>query len=318
MTRLLVGLLLLLWAGAAQAQTCPGGSTCNPLETYVYGNAAAGAPYGSGLRIPVAPSATASTLLYIPANVLVTLNDVQTLSNKTLLAPALGVPASGIATNLTGLPLTTGVTGLLPVANGGTGTATPALVQGTNVTITGTWPNQTINSSAGGGGVTNVATTAPITGGAITTTGTIACATCTTSAAALTSGSLITGAGLQAMQATTTGAGVVAALAGNLSAAGGMTATIAAGTSALGTSAIASGVCATVVTTAATNTATTDVVMASFNGDPTAVTGYTPATTGMLTIISYPSANNVNFKVCNSTSASITPGAITLNWRVLR
>jgi hypothetical protein len=250
--------------------------------------------------------------------VLVTLNDVQTLSNKTLLAPALGVPASGIATNLTGLPLTTGVTGLLPVANGGTGTATPALVQGTNVTITGTWPNQTINSSAGGGGVTNVATTAPITGGAITTTGTIACATCTTSAAALTSGSLITGAGLQAMQATTTGAGVVAALAGNLSAAGGMTATIAAGTSALGTSAIASGVCATVVTTAATNTATTDVVMASFNGDPTAVTGYTPATTGMLTIISYPSANNVNFKVCNSTSASITPGAITLNWRVLR
>jgi hypothetical protein len=40
----------------------------------------------------------------------------------------------------------------LPVAQGGTGTATPALVPGTNVTITGTWPNQTINSSGGGGG----------------------------------------------------------------------------------------------------------------------------------------------------------------------
>lgn len=63
---------------------------------------------------------------------------------------ALGTPSSGTLTNATGLPLTTGVTGLLPVANGGTGTATPALVAGTNVTITGTWPNQTINSSGGG------------------------------------------------------------------------------------------------------------------------------------------------------------------------
>lgn len=73
---------------------------------------------------------------------------------------ALGTPASGTATNLTGLPLTTGVTGILPVANGGTGTATPALVAGTNVTITGTWPNQTINSSGGGGAqvVENIAT----------------------------------------------------------------------------------------------------------------------------------------------------------------
>ena len=40
--------------------------------------------------------------------------------------------------------LTTNVTGLLPIANGGTGTATPSLIQGSNVTITGTWPNQTI------------------------------------------------------------------------------------------------------------------------------------------------------------------------------
>jgi hypothetical protein len=44
------------------------------------------------------------------------------------------------------------VTGIVAVANGGTGTATPSLVAGTNVTITGTFPNQTINSSGGGGG----------------------------------------------------------------------------------------------------------------------------------------------------------------------
>jgi hypothetical protein len=73
-----------------------------------------------------------------------------------------------------------------------------------------------------------------------------------------------------------------------------------------------------VVTATATGTATTDVVTASFNGDPTAVTGYIPVTTGALTIFSYPTANNINFKVCNLTSASITPGAITLNWRVVR
>ena len=64
---------------------------------------------------------------------------------------ALGTPSSGTATNLTGLPLSTGVTGLLPVANGGTGTATPAIVAGTNITVSGTWPNQTINASGGGG-----------------------------------------------------------------------------------------------------------------------------------------------------------------------
>jgi hypothetical protein len=72
---------------------------------------------------------------------------------------ALGTPSGGTATNLTGLPLSTGVTGTLPVANGGTGTATPSIVAGTNVTVTGTWPNQTIAASGGGGGTPGGSTT---------------------------------------------------------------------------------------------------------------------------------------------------------------
>lgn len=62
-------------------------------------------------------------------------------SNLTLHGNASGPPTWGLT------DLTTDVTGILPKANGGTGTATPGLIQGANILITGSWPNQTISSS---------------------------------------------------------------------------------------------------------------------------------------------------------------------------
>jgi hypothetical protein len=104
----------------------------------------------------------------------------------------------------------------------------------------------------------------------------------------------------------------------SLTGGGTVTQTIASGATAMGTTLIASAACASAVSVAATGVLTTDVIEVSFNGDPTGVTGYVPATMGMLTIIPYPTAGYVNFKVCNNTGSSITPGGITLNWRVTR
>ena len=42
------------------------------------------------------------------------------------------------------------VAGILAVASGGTGTATPSLVAGSSVSITGSWPNQTIAATGSG------------------------------------------------------------------------------------------------------------------------------------------------------------------------
>lgn len=93
---------------------------------------------------------------------------------------------------------------------------------------------------------------------------------------------------------------------------------VASGAKALATTAISSAACTAAQTDTATGTLTTDAISASFNGDPTGVTGYVPLTSGMLTIIVYPTADTINFKVCNNTLSSVTPGAITLNWRVVR
>lgn len=84
--------------------------------------------------------------------------------------PTLNQNTTGTASN---------VTGIVAVANGGTGTATPSLVAGTNITISGSFPNQTINTASSsltvkdeGSTLTSAATSIDFTGAGVTATNT--------------------------------------------------------------------------------------------------------------------------------------------------
>jgi hypothetical protein len=76
---------------------------------------------------------------------------------RTSLGVAIGTDVlapNGSGANLTSLNASSISAGTLAVARGGTGTSSPSLVGGTNITISGTWPNQTV--TAAGGGVTSL------------------------------------------------------------------------------------------------------------------------------------------------------------------
>jgi hypothetical protein len=96
------------------------------------------------------------------------------------------------------------------------------------------------------------------------------------------------------------------------------TRTIASGTLALATAAIGSAACGTVQTATATGALATDAMLVTFSANVTGVTGYTPATTGSLRVDTYLTANVFNLVVCNATLNPITPGAVSVNWRVVR
>lgn len=95
-------------------------------------------------------------------------------TSPTLVTPVLGTPTSGTLTNTTGLPLTTGVTGTLPTANGGTNLTSftsggAVYATSSSVLATGTLP-----VSAGGTGAATISANAVVLGNGTSAVQTVA------------------------------------------------------------------------------------------------------------------------------------------------
>ena len=160
--------------------------TATIYNSTVLGNTTAAGntpPTGTPLTIPagekrlVFSDGTDFYTLTLPTGTVTSVGGTGTVNGITLTGTVTSSGNLTLGGTLSNVSLTSQVTGTLPVANGGTGTVTPSLVNGSGIAVTGTWPNQTITATGGGGTVSQVDGTGTVNGltltGSVTTTGSL-------------------------------------------------------------------------------------------------------------------------------------------------